>query len=1175
MALIAWFIRNPVKVAVGVILIVMFGVIALYNMPVQLTPDVETPTISVETRWPGASPEEIERSIINEQEEHLKNVEGILKMTSESQDSKGEITLEFAVGTDMSEALVKVNSRLDQVRNYPINADRPVLSTTNLSDRHIAWFVLLPQPPTGADFDRFLERYPRHRQPIARVREAQSYGLLLYRLRKLIEEHPDKADFAELAPAEIDMPKLRRFAEEVIEAAFERVEGVSGSQVVGGRREELQVVVDPHKLAVRQLTIADVRDALRKENKDTSGGDYDEGKRRWVVRTLGQFRSPEDVADVILARHDGAPVYVRDVAEVRIDYKKPDGLSRRFGRAGLAINCQKKVGHNVMEIMEGLRKTLAQLNENVLKQRGLVLEQVYDETEYVQSSIDVVQENILEGAVLTFITLLLFLRNARSTLIIGLHIAISTIGAFLAMWALGRSLNVLCLGGLAFAVGMLVDNAIVMLENIYRRHENGEPPATAAVRGAKEVWGALLNASAVNLAVFLPVLFIKQEAGQLFRDIAIAISASVGLSLLVAIAVVPTMATRLLRARARRGSSNGRGTLADWLPPRRQGLQSSASSGRMGRLSAGAKAAWNGYARYVLAPLDWMGAAFVDVVVGINRRLQRGLWVRVATVVLFVGISSALTYLLLPKVEYLPSGNRNFVIGFMQPPPGYNLDHMMNIGAQIEKRLQPYWDVDPDSPEAKQLDFPPIGDFWVFVRGGRQLFLGMRAVDPMRAGELTDLVKIVTADIPGLMVRASQASLFEKGLTAGRTIDIEIVGPDIQRLIELGQKVFGQIRDPRTGVPADSVIARPSLDMSNPEVHVRPKDEQSADMAVSKDDLGYMVDALVDGAYVGDYIHEGSRIDLMIRGADRFAERTEQLEQLPVATQTGQIVQLGALASIEMGSGPEQINRRERMRAITIQVTPPREVPMEEALDRISANIIRPLEQSGDLEGGRYRINLGGTVDRLRDTWTALRYNLILAVVITYLLMAAMFESWLYPFVIILSVPLGAVGGFAGLWFLNLFVAQQFDVLTMLGFVILVGTVVNNPILIVEQALIHMRDDGMTQQNAILESVRTRIRPIFMTTFCGLIGLLPLVVAPGAGSELYRGIGAVLLGGMIVSTLFTLVFVPTLFSLTHDGRDFLAHRLGWWRTTEAHEEDEVAEPIQVPVEPPREPVARL
>jgi HAE1 family hydrophobic/amphiphilic exporter-1 len=800
---------------------------------------------------------------------------------------------------------------------------------------------------------------------------------------------------------------------------------------------------------------------------------------------------------------------------------------------------------------------MAQLNEGVLKQRGLVLEQVYDETEYVQSSIDVVKDNILEGAILTFVTLLLFLRNGRSTLIIGLHIAISTIGAFLAMWALGRSLNVLCLGGLAFAVGMLVDNAIVMLENIYRRNESGDAPATAAVRGAKEVWGALLNASAVNLAVFLPVLFIKQEAGQLFRDIAIAISASVGLSLLVAVAVVPTMATRLLRARARRGATNGRGTMNDWLPPRRQASRAApAASGRMAKINGLFAVSAGRFGHYVLAPLDWLGGRFVQGVVEINRRLQHGVWIRVATVALVVGVSSVLTYMLLPKVEYLPSGNRNFVIGFMQPPPGYNLDHMMEIGAQVEKRLQPYWDLDPDSPEAKKLKYPPIGDFWVFVRGGRQLFLGMRSVDPMRASELTGLVKEATADIPGLMVRATQSSLFEKGLTAGRTIDIEIVGPDIRRLIDLGQKVFARIRDPQTGVPADSVIARPSLDMSNPEVHIRPKDEQSADMAVSKDDLGYMVDALVDGAYVGDYIHEGSRIDLMIRGADRFAERTEQLEQLPVATQTGQIVQLGALADIEMGSGPEQINRRERMRAITIQVTPPREVPMEEALDLISTNIIEPLEKSGEMEGGRYRINLGGTVDRLRDTWHALRYNLLLAIIITYLLMAAMFESWLYPFVIILSVPLGAVGGFAGLWFLNLFVQQQFDVLTMLGFVILVGTVVNNPILIVEQALVHMRDDGMSQQNAILESVRTRIRPIFMTTFCGLIGLLPLVVAPGAGSELYRGIGAVLLGGMIVSTFFTLIFVPTLFSLTHDARDFLAKRLGLWRATEAADQDE-------------------
>jgi HAE1 family hydrophobic/amphiphilic exporter-1 len=338
-------------------------------------------------------------------------------------------------------------------------------------------------------------------------------------------------------------------------------------------------------------------------------------------------------------------------------------------------------------------------------------------------------------------------------------------------------------------------------------------------------------------------------------------------------------------------------------------------------------------------------------------------------------------------------------------------------------------------------------------------------------------------------------------------------------------------------LPDAQVLPEPSLDLANPEIHVMPKWQQAADMGITASDLGYTVDALVDGAYATDYYIGGDKIDLSIIGSEKFVQGTHDVRELSLATTNGELVSLAAVADVGLSSGPEQINRRERQRAITVMVSPSAEVPLEEAMDRIRDEIIAPLEASGELEG-LYQVRLSGTADKLRTTWTALRWNLLLAFVITYLLMSALFESWLYPFIIILSVPLGAVGGFFGLWLLNLFVIQQLDVLTMVGFIILVGTVVNNPILIVEQALVHIREDGMRPYQAVLESVRTRIRPIFMTASIGLFGLLPLVTSPGAGSELYRGLGAVLLGGLVASTVFTLFFVPALFSLVFQIRDF-------------------------------------
>ncbi len=1099
MQLIEWFVRNPVKVSVGVLLVALFGTIALLRMPMQLTPEVQKPTINITTNWLGASPQEVEREIIQEQEEQLKGVEGMTKMTSESSDSRGQISLEFLVGTDMSEALLKVNTRLQQVSEYPEDADEPVISTSSASDRPIAWFILSQRLPTDEALAAFQDKHPALREAIDRVRHANGPGLALLRLRDLAEAHPEAKT---LLPEGIDVPKLLRFAEDFIESRFERVPGVADANVRGGREEEMQVVVDPQRLAARQLTISDLRSALRSQNQDTSGGDFWEGKRRYVVRTLGQFRTPAQVEEVIVAYRDGAPVFVRDVAKVRLGYKKPTGLVRRYGDTAIAVNCQRETGANVLDTMAGLREATADLNAGVLKQRGLQLTQVYDETDYIYSAVGLVKTNIVIAGFLTVAVLLLFLRSGRSTVVIGLAIPTSIIGTFLILNSLGRSLNVISLAGLAFAVGMLVDNSVVVLENIYRHYQRGDDVVTAAVRGAKEVWGAVGASTLTTLAVFLPVLFVEEEAGQLFRDIALAISGAVGLSLIVSVVVIPTAASKILRRQAR--------------GPRVRTSALSRAVGAMGR------------------PLTAFGRGFVEFVVGVNGWLQRGALRRLGVVAGFVGTALVVSYLLMPKVEYLPNGNRNMVFGILLPPPGYNIEQVLEIGQRLESNTRRYWDWDPGDPELATLDFPPVRDFF-FVAWGRRAFLGVRAEDPLRAGDLVPLIRQVGGAIPGTFVIAKQSSLFERGISAGRNIDVEIAGPDLTRLVALGQRVMGQVLQV---VPGCQAFPNPSLDLSNPEVHVTPKLEMAAEMGVNNVDLGYAVNALVDGAYASDYFVGGDKIDLTIIGQERFVKRTQDLERLPILTPLGDLVPLAAVADVRLSSGPEQINHRERQRAITIEVTPPPEVALEEAMDRITNQIVRPLIDSGDLVR-EYQINLSGTADKLRATWQALRFNFLLALLITYLLMAALFESWLYPLVIIFSVPLGAVGGFAGLWLLNRFVLQPLDVLTMLGFVILVGTAVNNAILIVHQTLNHMRDESMPMRQAVLESVRSRIRPIFMTTSTTVLALLPLVLFPGAGSELYRGLGSVVLGGLTVSTLFTLFLVPSLFSLTMETRDGL------------------------------------
>ncbi len=1142
-------VRSPIKVAVGVLLVALFGAIGWYRMPMQLTPEVQIPTISIETRWPGASPQDVEREIVQEQEEQLKGVEGVTKMTSESKDSSGTITLEFIVGTNMDQALLLVNSRLQQVREYPEDADEPVISTSSSSNTPIAWFVLGTKIADPEKFEEAKAKHPELAAALDQILQTKNPGLAMKRLRTFAEQHPDEAK--PLLPRDIDVSTLRRFAEDSIEAQFERVSGVSNSNVIGGRDPEMQVVVDPQRLAARQITIQHIRAALRGQNQDTSAGDFWEGKRRYVVRTLGQFRSIAQVEEQLLAVVDGAPVYIRDVAEVQMSFKKPDGFVRRYGENCIAVNCLRETGANVVDVMEGLKVEAKQLNERVLNKQGLVLTQVYDETEYIISASNLVRDNIFIGGFLTIVVLLVFLRDARSTLVIGLAIPTSIIGTFLILHGLGRSLNVISLAGLSFAVGMLVDNSVVVLENIFRYYQMGDRPWTAAVKGAREVWMAVLSSTLTTLAVFIPVVFMPGEAGQLFRDIALAISGAVGLSLIVAVTVVPVAASRLLK---QDNDTTNKSYHERW------------------------------YSK-LLRPFDRIGEWFIDTTVGFNTWALRSVARQLFIVALMMGGSAFFAWLLWPPVEYLPSGNRNLVFGIALPPPGYNLDALAELGATVESHLEPYWNIDPDSPEAKKLKYPPIEDFF-YVARGRQVFMGLRCADPQRARELIPLVMEMRSQMKGTFLVSKQSSLFEQGLTAGRTVDVEITGPDLETLVGVGGRILGQVMigDPENNVPPvipnSMAFPVPSLDLSSPEVHVEPKLVQAAALGINTSDMGYTVNALVDGAYASDFfpsdatglvatlddgrqevIPVGSKkIDLSIVGNRDYSQQMQDLYNLPVATPDGKLIMLQDVANVTLSSGPEQINHRERRRAITIQVTPPPDMSLQTAIELINSQVIRPIQDEGSL-GPEYTINLGGTADKLWQTLGELSWNLVLAVLITYLLMAALFESWVYPFVVIVSVPLGAVGGIAALQLLSFTLMlrgqppQMLDVLTMLGFIILIGTVVNNAILIVDQTLNHIRNDGMLPQAALHESVRNRMRPIFMTTTTTVFGLMPLVLFPGAGSELYRGLGAVVLGGLVVSTVFTLVLIPILFNLMLTAGTALGRR------TEAVVGEESLEPV--------------
>lgn len=1032
MKLVDASIKRPVSVVVGVLFVALFGLISLYRIPVQLTPDVDRPVVNVSTFWPGASPEEIEQEVVQRQEEQLKSLEGLVKMTSESQDSRGNVALEFSVGIDPDAVLLKVSNNLNQVTGYPLDAERPVLSVGgNANTSAITWLILDAIP---GSVDKDVELY-------------------------------------------------RDVAEELIETALERVPGVSQSNVFGGYERELQVIIDPQSMATRQLTVSQIATALARENVNISAGSFDEGKRRYIVRTVGQYKSPSDLEHVVIRGGDGSRVRVGDIARIELGYERANAAVRQKGKPAIAINATRETGANVLEVMQGIRQTVEELNKGPLNREGLYLRQVYDETDYIESAIDLVRSNIVIGGLLATTVLLLFLRSASSVTIIVTAIPISIVGTFLAMALLGRNINVISLAGMSFAIGMVVDNAIVALENIFRHRQMGKSRAQAAYDGAREVWGAMLASTLTTVAIFLPIVFVQDEAGQLFRDIAIAVSCSVVLSLLVAISVIPSLANQILS--------------------------------RKKETTAG--------------PLERLGRRVRDSIANSVYQISSNTVMRLSVVILLVGISLGIAWKLLPKSEYLPTGNRNLVFGIVLPPPGYNLDELVGVGQVIEDVLRPRWEASPDSPEAEALGNTLVDNMF-FVAFGRSAFMGASATDPTKVKDLIPVIQgPVFGGVPGTLAIVQQSSLFQGG--GSRAIDIEITGPDLVQLIQLGGRVFGQVRKVLPDAQARPI---PGLDLGNPEVRIIPDRVKAADLGLSARDIGMAVNALMDGATVDGYQYLGEEIDLVLRGdSDWF--RTQDIGSLPIYTPRGQLVPLSTVARVEVTTGPEQINHSERSRTISIQVIPPETLPLETALENIQREIIDPLLQSGQLQSP-YAIRLSGSADDLKRTREALQWNFLLALIITYLLMASLFESFLYPLVIMLSVPPALAGGILGLEIVNIALTYQpLDILTMLGFVILIGVVVNNAILIIHQTLniLHQNENTPTK-DAIRDSVASRVRPIFMSVITSALGMLPLVVFPGAGSELYRGLGSVVIGGLLMSTLFTLFLVPTFLSLAMD-----------------------------------------
>ncbi len=1021
MDIIRYSIEKPVTVISVIIIVLLFGLISLKRLPFQLSPTVIEPEIKVTTTWRGATPYEIEREIIEEQENTLKGLPNLEEMESESMNGMGTVTLRFKVGTNVDEVLTRVSNKLNEVPSYPNDVDKPVVNASGASTSPVVWIIL-----------KTMDSNPRH---------VETY---------------------------------RTFFEEEVRQHLERVKGVSDLFIGAGTEQEMHVVVKPDRLAALGLTVYDLISNLQKENINTSAGTLEVGRQKYRIRTKAEFNSAEDIRNVVLRSDGQKRVLLRDVADVDFGYAKPNGVVLHNGTGGMAVGIRPEPGTNILEMTDQLEETVKWLNETKLKPNKLYFHWLYDQRFYIGGAIKLIKQNIVFGGLLAVAVLMLFLRSLRATAVVALAIPISIVGTFTVLDIMGRNLNVISLAGIAFAVGMLVDNAIVVIENIDRHRKTGKSAYDAALDGTKEVWGAVLASTMTTVAVFLPIVFIHEEAGQLFRDIAIAVVTAVSLSLFVSVSVIPMFSNKFFGV---------------------------ASSKKLHSKSI------------LVSSGNWLAEQIMNLV-----SMAISNWkTRLTTICLLTGLAFFTVWALLPKMEYLPQGNRNFVLSILAPPPGLSNQELLEIGNYFTEIARPHLGKDVNG-------MPGIADMFYIGREGFNI-VGALSTHWDRAGELRPLFNRMIYSIPGMYGVSLQPGIFSRRIGTGRSVELDISGDDLELIVAAATRLFEKIRDDIDGTQVRPV---PSIELSYPEAQIIPDRERLKTNGMTSRELGLALDVLMDGTYVGDFKQEGKKkIDLIIKSADAGIATPEDLYHSLLSTPKGQMVPVSSLARLEHTAGMTQIRHLERKRTVTLQITPPDDMALQEALEIIEQEIIPAVRAEGLFK--ELEVGISGAADKLIETRNVLQWNFVLAALIAYLLMASLFSNFIYPLIIMLTIPLAGAGGFIGLKLLNIFLVQQpMDVLTMLGFVILIGVVVNNAILIVHQALNNFHNRGMTHHDAVLDSTRSRLRPIYMSAATSIFGMMPLVLVQGAGSEMYRGLGSVLLGGLAVSTVCTVFVIPAI-----------------------------------------------
>lgn len=1014
-------LNNPAAVAVTLAVVALFGVISLTRLPVQLFPNIERPVLGVWTGWRAASPREVEAEIIEPIERELRGLAGVKSMQSWSNSGGGFIRLEFALGADMDAAFTEVTARLQRVRGLPTEADRPAITFNGSGGGADETLIFL-----------FLQKLPGAKETGARLSD---------------------------------------FARQRIVPELEATAGVAGVDVNSDDgREIIRIAFDPYLAAQLGVSLDQIVQTVNRST-DVTGGAVEVGRRSYTMRFEGRF-SANELENTIIAWRGGAPVKLGDIATVAVEAERTDRVSYQNGNPAIGLRVIRAPGANTLAAINEISRTIEALNTGPLAEMGYAIHKSFDPSLFIKQALALLTGNLMAGIILAVGVLWLFIRRIAATLLIASAIPVCLAATVVLLSLAGRSINVISLAGLAFATGMVLDAAIVVMENFVRMREEGRDRMAAAGLAVSQVFGALFASTVTTMAIFLPILFFEDVEGQLFADLALTIAVAVAISLIVAVTVLPTGAAHLLKnARSRSGQTAAKpaAKLADRVASTVMALTATPRR----------RAAWIG--ALTLAPIA-LGAA------------------------------------LFPPLNYLPPVKRAAIDGFIGLPSGASPDVVRTeIAEVILQRLDPYMKGEKE---------PALLNYYVFAApwGAN---IGVRAKDASKLPELNRIVnEEILAGFPDTRVFAQQGDLFGN-FGGGASVRIELQAADFEALAEAVPNAIDIIQ---RAVPGSNVWPNPDPQVVTPELRVIPNDRRIAEVGMSRDQVARAVRALGDGVWLGEFFHMDGRLDMILQSTARTTPET--VGAIPIATPSGAVVPLSELATITRNVGPQQIRRLDGRRTISLGVNTPESTPLGEVVKALregaEADLYAALPEGAT-------IKYAGEADSLKRAIGNLGANFGLAVCILFLILSALFKSVRDAALVIVALPMAAVGGIAATRLLNLITPTPLDLLGMIGFIILLGLVVNNAILLVAQARAS-EAEGLARRDAVREALRLRIRPIFLTTLTSIMGMLPLVVAPGAGAGIYRGLATVIVGGMAVSTLFTLLLLPSMLQLGAERR---------------------------------------